>query len=540
MAAALVLPFMAATAQVQSDSNLGIHFEQTLHWDQILAKAKAEHKYIFVDCYTTWCAPCKYMDVNVYPLKEVGDAYSQFICVRVQMDKTKPDDQHTVYWYGMANYFAQNYRVNAYPTFLFFGPDGKPLHKATGSLDVKGFIQLAMDAQNPDKQYYSILNNFQPGKLDTAEEKGLARGFHDSDKQLAGAIAADYLTRIPQEDLNKIDNGIFMVEFSDDPRVLNIVLDFIHSKPLKDNLKFMVDLKERPQVKTIAINYINSLGKNEISEEKNLDFMTSFSEDTEVKKIANIYINSVPEVDLYNSKKKIDFLNAFTDTTTDRGFGIFYHHTKTINKIMGDNYYAPSAVDRLIYNEDCKTEYTKSTITLTEPDFSAIFSKIDRKYDTYYAKRETLGAKLAWYKFIVLKKNQSQYWPQLIQARTDIWDELRIDTMAIDFNGRSINNVAFSYYYKHCDDPKQLNKAIYWMEELIGRKSRDEGYTDGYVDTYACLLYKAGKKDEALKQEETILQIYKNQKDQKDADYTSSVIAAMKNGEKIWLEKQFQ
>ena len=36
----------------------GVNFEQ-LTFDEALSKAKAENKLVFMDCYTTWCAPCK-------------------------------------------------------------------------------------------------------------------------------------------------------------------------------------------------------------------------------------------------------------------------------------------------------------------------------------------------------------------------------------------------------------------------------------------------------------------------------------------------
>ncbi len=65
----------------------GMHFAQGMSWQQILAKAKKENKYIFVDCYTTWCGPCKFMAKNIFPLKETGDAVNpHYICVGIQID----------------------------------------------------------------------------------------------------------------------------------------------------------------------------------------------------------------------------------------------------------------------------------------------------------------------------------------------------------------------------------------------------------------------------------------------------------------------
>ncbi len=57
-----LLPLLA-----MAQENKGIQFLKDLSWEQILAKAAKENKFVFVDCYATWCVPCKTMDNNVYP-----------------------------------------------------------------------------------------------------------------------------------------------------------------------------------------------------------------------------------------------------------------------------------------------------------------------------------------------------------------------------------------------------------------------------------------------------------------------------------------
>ena len=46
--------------------NRNINFEQTKEWKKIIKKAKKENKLIFVDCYTSWCGPCKILSRNVF------------------------------------------------------------------------------------------------------------------------------------------------------------------------------------------------------------------------------------------------------------------------------------------------------------------------------------------------------------------------------------------------------------------------------------------------------------------------------------------
>ena len=52
----IFLSFLASNARSQKN---GIYFENSLTWEQVEQKAKDENKYIFIDCYATWCGPCK-------------------------------------------------------------------------------------------------------------------------------------------------------------------------------------------------------------------------------------------------------------------------------------------------------------------------------------------------------------------------------------------------------------------------------------------------------------------------------------------------
>src|SRR5687767_3874663 len=99
----------------------GIIWVDNLNWQEVLKKAKKENKYIFVDCYATWCKPCKQMDKDVYANDSVGDFLNaKFIAVKVQMDSTKGDNEFTRSWYKTAKEMRTAYRVAEYPTFLFF------------------------------------------------------------------------------------------------------------------------------------------------------------------------------------------------------------------------------------------------------------------------------------------------------------------------------------------------------------------------------------------------------------------------------------
>ena len=71
-----------------SGQEKGIHFEQKIKWEKIINKAKKNNKLIFVDCYTTWCIPCKNMSTEVFVSDSVGAYFNDhFISVPLKWDE---------------------------------------------------------------------------------------------------------------------------------------------------------------------------------------------------------------------------------------------------------------------------------------------------------------------------------------------------------------------------------------------------------------------------------------------------------------------
>ena len=54
----LLTVWLCATSLAQEQQN-GICFHDNKPWKEVLELAQKENKYIFMDCYTSWCGPCK-------------------------------------------------------------------------------------------------------------------------------------------------------------------------------------------------------------------------------------------------------------------------------------------------------------------------------------------------------------------------------------------------------------------------------------------------------------------------------------------------
>ena len=147
--ATIVLAVFAITAGAQTNFNEGKTFQQ------ILAQATAEGKPVFVDCYTSWCGPCKQMATKVFPQKEAGDYFnSKFVCWKVDMEK------------GEGPELAKKYEVAAYPTFLILNADGTLRATQVGSAPLDKFIKTIDGLLNDEKGLPWYQKQFKDGNRD--------------------------------------------------------------------------------------------------------------------------------------------------------------------------------------------------------------------------------------------------------------------------------------------------------------------------------------------------------------------------------------
>ncbi len=137
----------------EKTENKGVFFnEGTLA--ETLAKAKSNKNgpnLVFLDCYTTWCGPCKQMANVIFPMEHVGNFFNtNFVNIKIDMEK------------GEGIELAKKYSIRAYPTFLILDSDGNEINRVVGGGEADTFIALvkkAMDPQtSPKVKHESYLN----------------------------------------------------------------------------------------------------------------------------------------------------------------------------------------------------------------------------------------------------------------------------------------------------------------------------------------------------------------------------------------------
>lgn len=138
-----ILLMTIATSSVFAQQNAtanGAYSEQGItfsanEWKEVAAEAKRSGKYIFVDAYTSWCAPCRLLKSGTFKDKNAATFFNNnFINYTTDMEK------------GEGVELAEDWDVTAYPALLFFSPDGKMVLRNIGFVDANKLVEIGKEA----------------------------------------------------------------------------------------------------------------------------------------------------------------------------------------------------------------------------------------------------------------------------------------------------------------------------------------------------------------------------------------------------------
>jgi thioredoxin-related protein len=387
-------------------ANNGILWTSGLSWKEVVKKARKENKFIFLDVFATWCGPCKLMDKEVYTAPKVGEFFNQkFISVRVQMDKTKKDDEDVRKWYSDADALSKKFGIAAFPSYLFFSPYGNLVYRETGYKRVNDFLGIAQKTINhsdyPYRRYYELVAAYKKGKKDYELMPALidtAIRLHQSD--IANALEKDYRN----------------------------------------------------------------------------------------------YLSGLKETELY-TKNKIVAIASLLKSSDDPFFYLFTQHSNKIDSAVGLRGYASHIVDNMIQKDVIEAAFnsTKKDVSY-QPNWESIGKTIANIYGVGYVERNILMGEMKWH-----EKNHE--WADTAKKLT-----LFAKQYGFANNDRQgdlmLNSTIWNAIFKRSAEKEQIDVAIECMKELINRVNERKTPPFVYLDTYANLLYKAGRVSEAIHQEE--------------------------------------
>ena len=213
-------------------ANGGVRFERGKAWATVLQKADFSKKNVFLDAYTTWCAPCKKMEREVFSDTSVGQFLNQkFISARLDMEKEE----------GIA--LRKKYAIEVFPTLIFLSPDGTVLHRVVGFHNVEDFLKVAHVALDPQESLAAMNNRYDRGERSPDFLYELTQQRHHAGDSTFATMAAEYLQTQPNWSEEKNIRFIFKYVNSSNLTTFDYLL--------KNRLRFEAVLGQQPVVAKI-------------------------------------------------------------------------------------------------------------------------------------------------------------------------------------------------------------------------------------------------------------------------------------------------
>lgn len=400
----LLIPFLGIA------QDKGTHFEHGLNWKQVQEKAKKENKYLFVDCFTTWCGPCKYMASTIFPQEKVGTFFNKnFVNVKVQFDKTKEDSEEIKSWYADADAINAAYKIQAYPTFLIFSPNGELVHRIVGGGEADAFIAKAEKALNPETQYYTLLKKYEAGNASPETLKQLAFIAEEAyDQGNAAKLSAAYLAT---------------------------------------------------------------------------------------------------QTDLY-TKDNLEFLGKFTQNSKSKGFQLMLKEPGKVDAVLGKGK-SNKILSGVILQEEIYPHLRKASANL-----DSLITLAKSKYPTVDLSKSTELLQVQFYQ-------NTKNWPKFQSSVLAYMKKY-----GTEVEGSMLNSFAWTVF-ENCEDAECVASAMAWSKRSVEDTQSKE---PAFLDTYANLLYKMGKKEEAIAMQKKAIELVPAAE---KANYQTT-LDKMQKGEKTW------
>lgn len=426
----------------------GIKFVKGLHWKDILAEANRTGKSVFVDCYATWCGPCRAMDNDVYNRVQVSVFFNKkFISVKMQMDTTSGDPEYMKMNYEDAHMLKERYEVNAFPTFLFFSPTGKILHRGFGYRDSTGLILLGKDAIDSNKQFYTLWDKYKARELSLEAMKTLASMAASlGNNALAHNVANNYIRLERPKEFWTEDNIDFMYQFTTSTRDPGFAL-------FRDSAKRIGSLDKKMTEAACE-------GKDE-----------------------QIIIGEVIKPLARSLDGKPDWKEIHTALLPYGPLG-----EKTLQIYMS----------ALVFPSEIEPEMLK------DPSWGTVLALI-KEQKLGDNEKFLIARAIIFYEHQLNKGNSTvcKDFVEAFQYHCAQHPELN--------KAPQHNEIAWAVF-QHDNDRRDLTLALGWSKYAIdSADAKDLGKVE-YLDTYANLLYKLGRKDEAMIWEEKAIAMNPNPK----------------------------
>ena len=279
----------------------GTQFMDNRPWQEVLQRAQRENKLIFVDCYTSWCGPCKQLATQVFPQEKMGEYLnSRFVNAKYDVEKGE----------GLTVGKQYDKEIKVFPTMLILTAQGEIIHKVSGCRPVDELI-AAIEEGLQGNTIYNLKKEYDKGNREwNFIQKYLNLLETAVERKEYEKVAREYASRFPVDSLlnqdiwNIVGKFVIQTPFSPEFRFVLEHIDDLDSKGLVNRYQLESKLSEEMG---FAVNSIYLVSNKTHSEDtlamlqEKIDYLRTL-----LKKPVKGFPTSLAELSLSESKIKQD------------------------------------------------------------------------------------------------------------------------------------------------------------------------------------------------------------------------------------------
>lgn len=231
------------------------------------------------------------------------------------------------------------------------------------------------------------------------------------------------------------------------------------------------------------------------------------------------YLTRLPAHEIW-TRGSVNIINRYRVVVHSRDsiFNWYFLDRAKIDSIMNRPGYADRLINFVIYREEVYPKVSLDSGYESEPNWHQIEKELEQKYGHKYVKENVLKGRVEYYRRSNSWERYAKYFIKEMQmANIQNWPSGQMSVIAL-------NNDAFEVF-KYSNRKRELKIALSWAKRAEAMSVHPFA---NVIDTKANLLYKLGRKSQALVLEERAHNLDPND-DQINATYER-----MKKGMKTW------
>jgi tetratricopeptide (TPR) repeat protein len=360
------------------------------------------------------------------------------------------------------------FKIDGYPTLLFMNSDGELVFKELGYKGIDDFLTTAQIAVRSDSLSYNTA----------------------------------------LEDYKKGKKNVDMME---------------------GLARYAKSLSQDSLARSIAVEYISMLDKSSLLAKDKILFILNIAKDRKLAdSLASVYklqhLDKQPKDKIY-TRDNLVFMDKFQNLirSDDSFFDLCYNNPVKADSIVGASGWANYVVNNVVVREQLELPLFKNgDPVMKDVDWNKLQHAISKKYKKIDARLMVMDYRIFYYR----KLKEWNKYVKFIIEKVDAYGTSVSNPGEEDFD---LNNYAWEVFL-HSKDGKELNKALRWSDTAIAICKNAN--VSNWMDTKANILYKLGKRNEAIALEEKAAAM------DPGSNEIKRILAKMRRNEPTWPQPE--